>query len=113
MHDQKITVRDLLTDTPTLKTDILFSSSLSNLARYLWQDGAVTAAVGRNGTSSSGPAVPFRASVLIWLAAAPCRVHQLNKAAPLWVGCGTYFMWYLNPGTIDWWPHEQLDFYQS
>lgn len=22
-------------------------------------------------------------------------------------------MWYLNPGTIDWWPHEQLDVYHS
>lgn len=107
--DQRI--RDSRAGTPTLKTDILFLTSLSNVAQgYLWWNGSVSAAVGRDATSISGPVVPFRASVSMWLAAAPWLVHRLNKAAP---PAGGVLVWYLlyvvlHPGTIDWWPHQQL-----
>lgn len=51
----------------------------------------------------------FRASVLTWLAAAPCLVHQLNKASPPAGGDVWYLLYVvLHPGTIDWWPHQQL-----
>lgn len=54
--------------------------------------------------------VPLRASVLTWLAAAPCLVHQLNKATPPVSGVAVWYLLYvvLYPGTIDWWPHQQL-----